>query len=223
MTNNENLTKELTDYCNQIGIDLIGFADPRFFDKYQPDNRPHSFLENLKTIIILGFYLYDLILDAWSKDENKDQSYHFVDSILLNQCYKIKGFLSKNGFKSKIIPYKPGLYLKDAAALAGMGPIGKNNLLITKSYGSQVRLRALATEAPLLVGNPIKESKYCNDCDICVEACPANAFSEGKYNKDACLTYCQVNLKNLSDKTTIWCNICIECCPIGKDGIHSIP
>lgn len=213
----------MTDYCTHIGIDLIGFADPRFFDKYQPNNRPHSFLENLKTIIIIGFYLYDLILDAWSKDDIKHQSYHFADSILLNQCYKIKGFLCKHGFKSNIIPYKPGIYLKDAAALAGMGPIGKNNLVITKSYGSQVRLRALATEAPLLVGNPIKESKYCNDCDICVEACPANAFSEGKYNKDACLTYCQVNLKNLSDKTTIWCNICIECCPIGKDGIYSIP
>ena len=216
MTNNENLTTELTDYCNQIGIDLIGFADPRFFDKYQPDNRPHSFLENLKTIIILGFYLYDLILDAWSKDENKDQSYHFVDSILLNQCYKIKGFLSKHGFKSKIIPYKPGLYLKDAAALAGIGPIGKNNLLITKKYGSQVRLRALVTEAELTYGTPIHKSNYCKDCNICVDSCPANALEQGNYNKVLCHTYCLENLENLSDDTVLWCNICIENCPVGK-------
>jgi len=200
-----------------IGIDLVGFANPEFFDKYRLDNRPHAFLENPKSIVIVGLHLYDLLLDAWSKDENKNVNYHFADSILVNQCHKIKNFLAKNSFKSKIIPYKPGLFLKEAAALAGIGPIGKNNLLITAKYGSQVRLRALATEAPLLKGNPTYESIYCIDCDICVEACPANAFSEGKYNKDACLAYCLANLKKLSDNTVVWCNICIESCPIGKD------
>lgn len=223
MIRNEILTRELIKYCNNINVDLVGFANPKFFNKYRPDNRPQAFLENPKSVIIIGLHLYDLLLDAWSKDEKKNMNYHFADSILVNQCYKIKNFLAKKGFKSKIISYKPGLYLKDAAALAGMGPIGKNNLFITERYGSQIRLRALVTEAPLVVGNPINESKYCKNCDICIEACPANAFSEGKYNKDACLTYCQANLRNLSDKTVLWCNICIECCPIGKDGIHSIP
>jgi epoxyqueuosine reductase QueG len=214
---NENLTIELINYCDNIGIDLVGFANPEFFDKYQLDNRPSSFLEKTKSVVIIGLHLYDLLLDAWSKDENKNVNYHYADSILVNQCHKIKNFLAKNGFKSKIIPYKPGLFLKEAAALAGIGPIGKNNLLITAKYGSQVRLRALATDAPLLKGNPIYESNYCIDCDICVEACPANAFSEGKYNKDVCLAYCLANLKKLSDNTVLWCNICIECCPIGKD------
>jgi len=216
MLRNENLTQKLTSFCKKINIDIIGFADPIYFDKYYHDNRLEAFLENSNTIIVIGLYLYDLVLDAWSKDITKNKNYHFADSILANQCYVIKNFLTKKGFKSKIIPYEPGFYLKDTAALAGIGPIGRNNLLLTKKYGPQVRLRALTTEAALLVGTPIYESKFCEDCNICIKACPANAFAEGKYNKDACLAYCLANLENLSDNTNLWCNICIESCPVGK-------
>ena len=50
---------------------------------------------------------------------------------LLNKLYKIKDFLHQKGHDSKVIPYEPGIYLKDAGVLAGLGIIGKNNLLIT--------------------------------------------------------------------------------------------
>jgi epoxyqueuosine reductase len=101
--------------------------------------------------------------------------------------------------------------------LAGIGSIGKNNLLITKKYGSQVRLRALVTSAPLICGTPIYKSEYCKECNICIESCPAKAFTNGKYNKKLCLEYNYANWKELSDYTVIWCNKCIESCPIGKN------
>jgi len=131
-------------------------------------------------------------------------------------CFKVKNYLFEIGFESVIIPYNPGLFLKDSAALAGIGPIGKNNLLILEEFGSQVRLRALTTKAPLLCGTPIFKSGYCEGCDICINSCPANAFPEGKYNKDICLPYNLSNMRKLSENTSIWCNICIESCPIGK-------
>jgi epoxyqueuosine reductase QueG len=146
----------------------------------------------------------------------KEKSYHFADSILVDQCHQIKSFLAKKGFNSKIIPYIPGLYLKDAAAIAGIGPIGKNNLLITKTFGSQVRLRALVTVAELSYGTPIHESDYCKNCSMCVDSCPVSALEGGTYNKELCNNYCLNNLKDLSENTVIWCNICIEACPIGK-------
>ena len=210
------LTDELLAHCDKIGIDIVGFGNPIHFNKFDKDHTPGSFLKNLKSVIVIGFHLYDLNLDAWSKDEKKGKSYHFADSILLDQCHQIKSFLAKKGFKSKITPYKPGLYLKDAAALAGIGPIGKNNLLITKTFGSQVRLRALVTKAELVYGTPIYESEYCKNCNICVGSCPSSALEGGKYRKDLCNNYCLQNLKNLSENTVIWCNTCIESCPIGK-------
>ena len=211
-----NLTKELIEYCDKIGIDFVGFSDTTNFNSFSKKHRPDSFLSNSKAVIVIGFHLYDISLDAWNRDENKGTSYHFADLILLNQCHRIKNFLIKKGFKSKIITYEPGLFLKDAAALAGIGPIGKNNLLITKAYGSQVRLRALVTDVELSYGIPIHESEYCRNCNICIESCPAGALKGGKYNKDLCRNYCLKNLENLSENTVIWCNICIESCPVGR-------
>jgi len=135
---------------------------------------------------------------------------------LENFCARLKKYLSKEGYESKTISYEPGLFLKDACALAGIGPIGKNNLLITDEFGSQVRLRALVTTAPLVCGDPILESMYCEGCNKCIEACPANAFLEGKYNKIICLPYCLSHLMKISEDTVIWCNLCIDACPIGK-------
>ena len=216
MVSIKELTDELKAYCVKIGIDIVGFGDSIHFNKFNKENRPESYLKNAKSVIVIGFHLYDLNLDAWSKDEMKEKSYHFADSILVDQCHQIKSFLAKKGFNSKIIPYKPGLYLKDAAALAGIGPIGKNNLLITKTFGSQVRLRVLVTIAELSYGTPIHESDYCKNCSMCVDSCPVGALEGGIYNKELCNNYCLENLKDLSENTVIWCNICIETCPIGK-------
>jgi epoxyqueuosine reductase QueG len=87
-------------------------------------------------------------------------------------------------------------------------------LFISKKFGSQVRLRAIVTEAPLLTGVPIEDSDYCRDCNICLSNCPAGALTHEGYNRQACESYCLANLKNLSDSTSIWCNICINVCPV---------
>ncbi|MFX1481478.1 MAG: hypothetical protein ACFFCI_25650 [Promethearchaeota archaeon] len=216
MERDKELTEEIIEYSKLVGIDIIGFADPSLFNRFPEKNQPNSIIKNTNTVIIIGIHLYDIILDAWSKSEEIGKNVQFADSILQNYCHSIRRLLIKRGYEAKIITYNPGLYLKDAAALAGMGPIGKNNMLITKEYGSQVRLRAIATSAPLNVGKPIFESEYCEDCNICIDSCPAEAFSTGKYEKEPCLKYNYANWEVLSDYSVIWCNICIESCPIGK-------
>ncbi|MHA1104810.1 MAG: hypothetical protein ACTSPN_03715 [Promethearchaeota archaeon] len=218
MEKDEKLTTSIKKYCKKLGVDVVGFADPKFFDRFSEYNRPQAYLKGCKTVIVVGFHLYDLTLDAWSKPilgENK--SYQFADSIIENFCNKIISFLKKRGHISAIITYSPGLFLKDASALAGIGPIGKNNLLITPTYGPQVRLRAIVTTAPLVCGKPILESEYCKNCNKCIEACPSSAFVDGKYMKHICYNYSTSNWKKLSDHTVIWCNACIEACPVGKN------
>jgi epoxyqueuosine reductase QueG len=221
MERNVDFTNKTIEFSKNIGIDVIGFADPKLYDRFSEKNRPEYYLKGSETVIIIGIHLYDIILDAWSQDINTGRSFHYLDSILENYCNLLKEFLNENGYESKIIPYSPGFYLKDSAALAGIGPIGKNNLLITKEFGSQVRLRALTTIASLKTGTPITKSEYCKECEICINACPANALSEGKYKKLLCLPYNLTNLRKLSDYTSIWCNICIEACPISKKTAQS--
>ncbi|MEA3231699.1 MAG: hypothetical protein U9Q05_08095 [Thermodesulfobacteriota bacterium] len=52
----------------------------------------------------------------------------------------------EKGITAEKLPYhieSGGIFLKDAAALAGLGCIGKNNMLVLMKYGPRVRLRAL--------------------------------------------------------------------------------
>ncbi len=71
-----------------------------------------------------------------------------------------------------------GLYLKDAAVLAGLGCVGRNNVLVTPEWGPRVRLRAVLLDAELAPTGPI-EFDPCLGCDErCRSACPQGAFGK---------------------------------------------
>jgi epoxyqueuosine reductase len=79
-----------------------------------------------------------------------------------------------------------GVLLKDAAALAGLGVIGRHNLLLTPSSGTRVRLRALWVGARLEPSSALDRSP-CDGCPApCRAACPRRAFETGSYARSAC-------------------------------------
>jgi epoxyqueuosine reductase QueG len=93
-------------------------------------------------------------------------------------------FLIEKGFRSLALAKKLCFYdennrtalpYKTVATLVGLGWIGKNCLLVTPEYGSAIRLSVLLTEAPLITDEPILTSG-CENCDLCVTACPAAAL-----------------------------------------------
>jgi epoxyqueuosine reductase len=83
------------------------------------------------------------------------------------------------GFKTRRLSYwveKGGIYLKDTAVLAGLGCIGRNNMLITPDLGPRVRLRAMLLEEELAPTGPIAFDP-CDGCEeFCRKACPQGAF-----------------------------------------------
>jgi epoxyqueuosine reductase len=79
-----------------------------------------------------------------------------------------------------------GVFLKDAAVLAGIGVVGENNLLVTPGIGPRVRLRALFLDTALEQTGPILFDP-CKGCpQPCRTACPCNAFSDGRYSRKRC-------------------------------------
>ena len=64
---------------------------------------------------------------------------------------------------------------KAVACRAGLGWIGKNNLLTTPDFGGAVRLCTVVTDAPLPTAEPILSSR-CGSCRVCVDACPSSAL-----------------------------------------------
>ena len=64
---------------------------------------------------------------------------------------------------------------KTAATRAGLGWIGRHCQLITRRFGSWIRLGTVFTDLELTSGRPI-ERNFCGHCMRCVDACPAKAL-----------------------------------------------
>lgn len=66
---------------------------------------------------------------------------------------------------------------------AGLGQYGRNGLLITENYGSDVRICKIFTDMPLAYDQPIDFGvlEFCRTCMKCAQTCPSQSIS---YDKD---------------------------------------
>ena len=126
-------------------------------------------------------------LDWWSM---KVPGFTPGNRVLRAQSKKLRIWLGEAlGINALSLPYQiefGGAFLKDAAALAGVGIIGKNNLLVTPEFGTRVRLRGIFMEAEIEPTGPI-DFDPCNGCDMpCHRACPRKAFRSGAFQRAYC-------------------------------------
>lgn len=117
---------------------------------------------------------------------------------------------------------------KYAAVRAGIGWIGKNDVVITERYGPRVRLSAVLIDAPLTYGEPVMESRCPDDCVRCVEACPCKALYGVKWDaarlRSELIDYHRCNqmrsayIQRLGRKNA--CGRCLAACPFGTGGMQ---
>ncbi len=128
------------------------------------------------------------------------------------------------------LPYhieKGGIFLKDAAALAGLGTMGKNNLLITPEFGPRIRLRALLLNVDLEPTGPI-DFTPCEACNMpCRRVCPQKAFKNDSYNRILCneqmktdemnrVIFKKSENNNLPSICIKYCRACELACPADR-------
>lgn len=117
---------------------------------------------------------------------------------------------------------------KTAATIAGIGWIGRHCQLITREFGSWVRLATVFTDMKLPFGKPTKRS-YCGKCMQCVEDCPANALvgnvwypglpREDILNVRACDQWKKEHYFQYHNGHN--CGICSAVCPYGLKVLRS--
>ena len=149
----------------------------------------------------------------------------------------VKWIRKKYAVDAAELPYqveRNGVFLKDTAILAGLGVMGRNNLLITPRFGPRVRLRALLVDLPLPASGSLEEFAPCKGCDApCLSACPQNAFGSGAYQRERCLLQMKADEANpialrspvvgMATKFKIaYCRLCELACPVADGGTHQL-
>lgn len=107
------------------------------------------------------------------------------------------------------------------AVKAGLGWIGKNGMLISRSFGSFFFIGELILDLELDYDVPYSR-EHCGNCTRCLQSCPTRSF-EGPYRLDArrCISYHTIeskeelpeDLKSKFGKHIFGCDICQDVCP----------
>ena len=100
---------------------------------------------------------------------------------------------------------------KMIAIRAGLGWIGRNNLLVHPQFGSKIRLATILTDMPLRTDAPLQRD--CGDCRKCIAVCPVSAISDShrEWNKAACLEKLKYFAKAHNVGQYI-CGLCVKVC-----------
>lgn len=193
-----------------ISIRQLAKRERRFFAAFMP--------EATAAIIVCH---HVVTLEEWTWYQPADGHERCdADDHTLEVCLDLEERLKRHGFRSRIVDYpgESGLQFRFIAQAAGLGKIGRNAFLLHPSWGPWVHLRVLGTTAPLETHASLELGEICTECNQCVDACPAGAITEDRFEGLQCRAY----RKERGEYTPVgearvynWCMICAQTCPIG--------
>ncbi len=139
--------------------------------------------------------------------------------------YALANWIRTQGYKADPYPgpMASALTLIPPAIAGGLGELGKHGSLISRQFGSGVRLAGVTTNMPLVATQRDRfgVDEFCSTCQVCTQACPPAAISPQKQivrgverwyvNFDKCIPYFA---------ETASCGICIAECPWTRPSVR---
>ncbi len=201
-----------------LGADLIRFVDVSSLSSKQNGGFPTAILLG---IVLSKEYLRSIADDpCYIEKKKKNDTIHLDEFHLIEKktdeiADQVETFLKTAGYKAmsqsennleQLESYDKDdqstpLPHKTIAGMAGLGWIGKHNLLVTKEYGSAISMCTVLTNAPLETTSCNMPESCCGNCHICVDACSPNALKgitwkpgisrDELINADSCTTCIQ--------------------------------
>ncbi len=256
------LREQIENFCKMLGLECVGFVPCRRFTELETflemrkslglqnefeekeiEKRinPNMYMPEGKTIICIAFpYLHESHPNEID-NENKVVSngfsvytqradYHRVVKKYLEQ---ISEYIVSLGGKALSFVDSNALPERYIAYLAGVGFIGRNNMIITKQYGSYVFLGEIITDLEIDCKDQrrreeIGEYTECQGCTVCINECPTKSINKIRCNPNICLSYL-TQKKDLTDKelgllkgNIFGCDFCQLKCPYNERATKNV-
>ncbi len=241
------IKNEILKFCSSLNLDLVGFIKCRKFEElkgflkerqdlnlqneFEEEDiekriNPNIYMEKGKTIISIAFPYANLenFENNGFSIYTKGEDYH---KVLHEYLEKVCGFINSLGGSSIALVDSNSLPERYIASLAGIGFIGKNNMIITEKYGSYVFLGEIITDLEIFEEDKITlqesmEYKKCGACTICFKECPTKAINKFRKNTNICVSYLTQkkelnnNELNLLNGRIFGCDSCQLKCPYNE-------
>jgi epoxyqueuosine reductase QueG len=179
-------------------------------------------VKSLSHAISIGVALSDSVLEEIDDEPTKLYYHHYrqVNFLLDRIALELASFIQKEGSRSLPIPasqvvdwanQRGHLSHKLVAKQAGLGWIGRNNLLVNPVFGARIRLVTVLTDMPLPEDEPIEAG--CGKCKACVSVCPAGAIHVAPENFDH--MRCFEKLREFRRSGVVGqyiCGVCVKAC-----------
>ncbi|MBU1006022.1 MAG: hypothetical protein KKH08_00340 [Candidatus Omnitrophica bacterium] len=217
---NGKLRKKIEKLAYGSGASLFGVADIRGLKK--EFHFSDEILTHFDYAISIGLRLSDAILEEIKGIPTRLYYYHYrqVNASLDQLALKLAGFLQSEGYSALPVPasqivdwekQEGHVSHKRIGELAGLGFIGRNNLLVNPELGARFRLVTVLTDASMDLDRPLGID--CGECRVCIDACPAGAIKENfrEFEHVACYK----KLKEFKDKSMVSqfiCGVCVKAC-----------
>jgi len=218
--------------------DKVGFVD---LSDALPDLITYGYLGDptMPNAISIGKLLISSLVDKSCFDmlpitakNYRLYNYDIINDALNKISFTVASILQKNGYQAFPVPATPsssgkkvhfGYFSHKAVArLAGLGWIGPSCLLITPDFGPRLRWATVFTDAPI-GDKPMLLEDGCGKCALCIQACPAEAFTGKRFKQEEdreermdsikCHEYLT---KMEQEKGVRVCGLCVAICPKGK-------
>jgi len=213
--------RRLREETQRWGGDLFGVAHLAQIHLV-PCSLDEKVLKELPFGISIGIRLADGVLDDIYDHPTLIYLHHYrqANYILDRIAFNVSALIQRIGGKALPIAasqtvdweqQRGHLSHKGLARAAGIGWLGRNNLIVHPQYGARIRLASILTDLPLPTNEPVNDT--CGKCSRCVSVCPASAIKMNVEEFDH--LGCFEKLKEFRKKYNIGhyiCGVCVKAC-----------
>ncbi len=223
----ERLTLLVKGLCRRLGADVVGVADldPSWVYSHRGQIHRGDWEDWGKEIslphprvVVFGMGMDpELVRTAPYSPCDVEVYQQYVKAAVVS--VELAHVLAAMGYSAKAHHLRgQDLLMVPAAVDAGLGELGRCGGVVTRRFGTRIRLGAVTTDAPLVADEPVAlgVAEFCDRCQRCARQCPSGAISRLErqtvngslrwaVDAEKCYEYWM--------KSGTHCSLCLASCP----------